>query len=95
MANKTAASELKEWVKEKIPAAGTDEVLRTMQSVLGNVVYEIHKDTIVKEKEQLRDAFNKGVVHGMLLANAKHDQSDNYNYNGFDQYYKEKYGDEA
>lgn len=93
MANKTAASELKEWVKEKIPGAGTDETLRTMQSVLGNIVYEIHKDTLIKEKEQLRDAFNKGVVYGMLLASTKQDQSDTFN--GFDQYFKEKYGDEA
>ena len=93
MAKKTAVSELKEWVKEKVPAAGTTEGLRIMQSVLGNIVYEIHKDTIIKEKEQLRDAFNKGVVYGMLLASTKN--SNEQAYNGFDQYFKEKYGDEA
>lgn len=92
MANKTAATELREWVKEKIPASGTDETLRTMQSVLGNVVYEIHKDTILKEKEQLRDAFNKGVMCGTMLALKNGNDSV---HEAFEYYYKEKYGDEA
>lgn len=93
MAKKTAVTELKEWVKDKVPAAGTTEGLRIMQSVLGNIVYEIHKDTIIKEKEQLRDAFNKGVIYGMLLASTKNNVE--YTHNGFDQYFKDKYGDEA
>lgn len=95
MKKKTAVAELKEWVKEQVPAAGTSERLLALQSAFGNVAYEIHKNTEPKEKKQLREAFNKGVVYGMLLANAKHDQSDNYNYNGFDQYFKDQYGDEA
>ena len=95
MKKKTAVTELKQWVKDQIPAAGTNERLLALQSVMSNVAYEIQTKIEAKEKEQLRDAFNKGVVHGMLLANAKHDQSDNYNYNGFEQYFKEKYGDEA
>ena len=95
MAKKTAVRELRDTIKEQIPAAGTNEALRTMQSVLGRMAHEVQTNTEPKEKEQLRDAFNKGVVYGMLLANAKHDRSDNYNYNGFDQYFKDKYGDEA
>lgn len=95
MSNKTAARELRDTIKEQIPSAGTSEALLTMQSVLGRMAYEVQMNTEPKEKKQLRDAFNKGVVYGMLLANAKHDPSDNYNYNGFDQYFKDKYGDEA
>ena len=93
MKKKTAVTELKQWVKDQVPAAGTNEKLLTLQSALSNVAYEIKMNTEAKEKEQLKDAFNKGVVYGMLLASTKHDQSDTFN--GFEQYFKEKYGDEA
>ena len=93
MKKKTAVTELKQWVKDQVPAAGTNEKLLTLQSALSNVAYEIQMNTEAKEKEQLKDAFNKGVVYGMLLASTKHDQSDTFN--GFEQYFKEKYGDEA
>lgn len=89
----TAAKELKQWVRNQIPAAGTSERLLALQSTLSSVAYEIHHTTEAKEREQLRDAFNKGVVYGMLLATTKHDQSENFN--GFEQYFKDKYGDEA
>ena len=93
MKKKTAARELRDSIKEQIPAAGTSEALLTMQSVLGRMAYEVQNNTEPKEKAQLRDAFNKGVVYGMLLASTKHDQSDNYN--GFEHYFKDQYGDEA
>lgn len=93
MAKKTAARELRENIKDQIPAAGTNEALRTMQSVLGRIAHEVHTNTEPKEKQQLRDAFNKGVIYGMLLASTKN--SVEYTHNGFDQYFKDKYGDEA
>lgn len=93
MSKKTAARELRDKIKEQIPSAGTSEALLTMQSVLGKMAYEVQMNTEPKEKQQLKDAFNKGVVYGLLLASTKHDQSENYN--GFDQYFKDQYGDEA
>lgn len=93
MAKKTAARELRDSIKEQIPAAGTNETLLTMQSVLGKMAHEVQTNTEPKEKEQLRDAFNKGVIYGMLLASTKN--SVEYTYNGFDQYFKDKYGDKA
>lgn len=93
MAKKTAARELRDHVKQQIPAAGTNEALRTMQSVLGRIAHEVQTNTEPKEKEQLRDAFNKGVVYGLLLSATKN--SNDQAYNGFDQYFKDQYGDEA
>lgn len=93
MSNKTVLNELNKSIKERIPSAATNESLLTLQSELGKLCYEIKRDWTEKEKQQLRDAFNKGVVYGMLLASTKHDQSDNYK--GFDQYFKDQYGDEA
>lgn len=91
MSKKTAMNELKDLLKERIPSAGTDQERLTKQKEFSWLVYEIGKEMLPKETAQLRDAFNKGVVYGMLLSTSKNEDL----HGGFDQYYRDKYGDEA
>lgn len=93
MAKKTALKELRDSIKRSIPAAGTSEELLLKQREFSWLVYEIDKDCIPKEKQQLRDAFNKGIVYGLLLSTSNSKDEDTKS--GFDRYYKDRYEDEA
>jgi hypothetical protein len=89
MAKKTATEELLATIKQSIPAAATNESQMVMQSVLGKMAYEVQQRTLPKEKEQMRDAFYKGVVYGMLYNSTK--PAEEKLTEGFDLYFKDTY----
>ena len=64
MSKKTVATNLHKIVESKIPAAGTSEALLMKQSEFSRLCKEI-LEFKEEEKQQLREAFNRGVVHGM------------------------------
>lgn len=88
--SKTITEKLKKVIKDRIPPAGTDEALLAIQSELVKLLREM-EDFEEQEKEQLRQAFNRGVVHGMLTSNPNKMEEVMY---GFEQYYKENYADD-
>lgn len=90
MNKRTVVKEIKQLIKDRIPSAGTTESLRTMQSELTRLLVEL-EEVSEAEKEQLREAFNRGVVHGMLNTGNRNEEV----MYGFEQYYKDRYGDEA
>ena len=89
MAKKTAAEELLASIKESIPAGATNESQLVMQSLLGKMAYDVQQKTLPKEKEQMRDAFYKGVVYGMLYNSTK--PAEEKLTEGFDIYFKGTY----
>lgn len=90
MKRKTVVAKLQNIVKDRIPSAGTNQALLIMQSELGKVLRDI-KDMEHEEKEQLRQAFNRGVIHGMLQSSSNRSEEVMY---GFEQYYRENYIDD-
>ena len=87
MKKKTATEELFDWIKERVPASGTDERLRGLQSELGKVLYEISERTKKREIDQLREAYYKGAVRALLNSTSNNNSNDE-----FDEYYKQTYG---
>lgn len=89
MNKRTVVQEIKQLIKGKIPAAGTTESLRTVQSELSRLLREL-EEISETEKENLREAFNRGMIHGMLNTGNRKDEV----MYGFEQYYKDRYGDD-
>lgn len=90
MKKKTVIDEIAALVKDRVPSAGTNQVELILQSQLMRVLQDLESVRHL-EKEQLKQAFNKGVVYGMSFnPSEKADIS-----GGFEQVYKTEYGDEA
>ena len=90
MKKKLVTKQLQEFVKDMVPTAGTDEPSRKIQVELSKVLYEIGVNGKKGEKDQLREAFYKGVTYGML-----HRDLYPQSHHDFEQYYRENYEDDT
>jgi hypothetical protein len=89
MKKKTVIDEMRSLVKDRVPSAGTNQVELILQSQLMRVLQDL-ESLRQREKDQLKNAFNKGLIYGMSFNPAEGQQVSD----GFDQFYKTEYLDD-
>ncbi len=90
MSKKTAMRAIQKRIKDMIPPAGIDHEKLTLQRAYSTLVYEIEKEGLPNEKQQLREAFIRGAVYSTMQRMNSTDNAMDFDQK-FEEYYKSNF----